>query len=62
MSTFHSDVEIPSDNNLKKKPETVLFHNETKIGADVIDQMTRKYSVKTASRRWPIRVFYNILD
>ena len=62
MSTFHSDVEIPSDNNLKKKPKNVLFYNETKIGADVIDQMTRKYSVKTVSRRWPIRVFYNILD
>ena len=27
-----------------------------------IDQMARTYSVKAASRRWPIQVFYNILD
>ena len=41
MSTIHFDVEISSDNNLKKKSETVLFHNKTKAGVDVIDQMTR---------------------
>ena len=62
MSTLHPDVEIPSDNNPKKKPETVLFYNKTKADVDVIDQMTRKYSVKAASRRWPIHVFYNVID
>ena len=62
MSTLHFDVEIPSDNNSKKKPETVLFYNKTKAGLDVIDQMTRKYFVKAASRRWPIHVFYNVID
>ena len=62
MSTLHPDVKIPSDNNPKKKPKTVLFYNKTKAGVDVIDQMTRKYSVKAASRRWPIHVFYNVID
>ena len=33
-----------------------------KFGADVLDQMTRIYSMKAASRRWPIHVFYNIID
>ena len=46
----------------RKKPETILFYNKTKAGVDVIDQMTRKYSVKPASRRWPIHVFYNVID
>ena len=62
MSTLHPDVEISSHNNPKKKPETALFYNKTKAGVDVIDQMARKYSVKVASRRWPIHVFYNIID
>ena len=59
MSTLHPDVEITSDNNLKKKPETVLFNYKTKAGVDVIDQMARKYSVKAASKRWLIHLFYN---
>ena len=62
MSTLHPDVEIPSHKNPKKKPETVLFYNKTKSGVDVIDQMARKYSVKAGSRRWPVHVFYNVID
>lgn len=38
------------------------FYNATKFGVDVIDQMAKKYSVKAPSRRWPVQVFYNILD
>lgn len=60
FSTLHSTVNI--DNNEKKKPETVQFYNSTKFGVDVVDQMARKYSVKSSSRRWPVQVFYNILD
>ena len=42
---------IPEHNNPKRKPETVLFYNRTKIDMDVLDQMSRLYSVKAASRR-----------
>ena len=62
MSTLHPDVKIPSHNYSKKKPETVLSYNKTKSGVDVIDQMAKKYSVKTGSRRWPVHVFYNVID
>ena len=68
MSTLHLDVEIPLHNNPEIKPETVLFYNnvlfynKTKAGVDVIDQIARKYSVKAASRRWLIHVFYIIID
>ena len=62
MSALHPDVEIPSDNNPNKKPETVLFYNKTKAGVDVVNQLTRKYFVKAASRRWPIHVFFNVID
>ena len=27
-----------------------------------IDQMARRYSTRAAARRWPVHVFYNILD
>jgi len=29
---------------------------------DIVDQMTRKYSTKAPSRRWPMHIFYNILN
>ena len=60
LSSMHSDVDIA--NNEKKTPETVTFYNSTKYGVDVLDQMARKYTVKAGSRRWPVHVWYNILD
>lgn len=60
LSTMHSSTSISEDS--KKKPETILYYNNTKYGVDVVDQMARKYSVKAGSRRWPVHVFYNILD
>ncbi|CAH2089749.1 unnamed protein product [Euphydryas editha] len=60
LSSKHKSVKIAS--NRKRTPETVSFYNKTKFGVDVLDQMARKYSVKAGSRRWPLQVFYNILD
>ena len=50
------------DTTTKKKPETVTFYNKTKCGVDIADQMARQYTVKAGTRRWPVAVFYNILD
>lgn len=60
MSTLHSSVTFES--NEKKTPNVIQFYNKTKFGVDVLDQMAKKYSVKASSRRWPVHVFYNILD
>ena len=57
---MHQSVSIGTD--VKKIPETVAFYNSTKFGVDIVDQMARKYTVKAGSRRWPVQVFYNILD
>ena len=46
----------------KKNPKQYFFYNETKVGVDVLDQMSRCYSVKAGSRHWPIHVFYNVID
>ena len=45
-----------------KTAESIEFYNKTKFGVDVMDQMARKYSTKSSSRRWPLQVFFNILD
>lgn len=42
-------------------PETIAFYN-TKFGVDMTDQVARKYSTKSKSNRWPVQVFFNILD
>lgn len=60
LSSMHPDISVGSDE--KQKPETIDFYNSTKYGVDVVDQMTRKYTVKAGSRRWPMQVFYNVLD
>ena len=44
------------------KPETVFFYNQTKVGMDVLDQMSRLYSMKAARRKWPVHIFYDVID
>jgi hypothetical protein len=60
MSTLHTSIAVGGDP--KKIPENVAFYNSTKFGVDVINQMARNYSVKAGSRRWPIQIWYNVLD
>ncbi|KAJ8277134.1 hypothetical protein GJAV_G00071830 [Gymnothorax javanicus] len=60
LSTLHHDVAIGTDR--KRMPETILLYNSTKVAVDVLDQMARLYSVKGATRRWPVAVFSNMLD
>ena len=57
LSTKHTGVRI--EDNYKRVPETIAFYNKTKYG---VDKMARKYSVKAGSFRWPLQVFFNILD
>ena len=62
LSSLHQDEQVPRKVNPKHKPDLVLYRNQTKVGVDVYDQMVRTYSVKAACRRWPVHVFYNIID
>jgi hypothetical protein len=59
LSTEHKSAKILDVNN---KPELVHDYNQTKYGVDVADQMLRMYSSKAACRRWPLSVFFNLLD
>lgn len=61
LSTMHTSVAVDEDTQ-KKLPETVSLYNSTKFGVDILDQMSRLYTVKFGCRRWPMHVFFNVLD
>ena len=60
LSSMHDVVQ--TENTTKRKPNTVTLYNTTKCGVDVMDQMVREYTVRTGTRRWPVAVFYNMID
>lgn len=39
-----------------------MWYNKTKGGVDTIDRMLASYSVRRFCPRWPMIVFYNMLD
>ncbi|KAL7870844.1 hypothetical protein SRHO_G00083410 [Serrasalmus rhombeus] len=45
-----------------KKPIIILDYNKNKGGVDNLDKMTATYTCQRMTRRWPMVVFYNILD
>ena len=63
MSTMHNQVEI--DKNLDsraKKPYTVLDYRSTEGAVDTFDQMIGAYSCARKTKRWPMRLFYIMID
>ena len=60
LSTMHTSTACCD--SPKKKPAIINFYNVNKVGVDVLDQMTRQYSTLSASFRWPLAVWANILD
>lgn len=49
LSSLHENLNVSE--NEKKTPEVIQYYNSTKYGVDVLDQMSRKYSTKSSSRR-----------
>ena len=49
LLTIHNSPSV--DDSAKTKPDVILFYNKNKFGVDVVDQMVRKYSTYSASRR-----------
>lgn len=60
MSTLHHDAEI--SDRADKKPKMILDYNSTKGAVDTLDQLLGTYTCKRKTNRWPMIVFYNILD
>ena len=57
-STLRQNITIAE--NAKKTPEIVKAYNDTKYDVDIVDQMARKYTVGTSTKRWPIHSFQNL--
>lgn len=45
-----------------KKPEMILDYIAIKGAVDTVDQMCGSYSVKRITRRWPLVIFFSIID
>lgn len=56
---MHHDDEI---DELTGKPEIIMEYNRTKSGVDTVDKMCVAYNVARNSRRWPLTVFFNLLN
>ncbi|XP_071639052.1 piggyBac transposable element-derived protein 4-like [Temnothorax longispinosus] len=59
LSSVHKSVKMDND---KSKPETILYYNKNKSGTDVFDQMCSNYSCARRTSRWPLRLFFGIID
>lgn len=59
---MHHDGKIDSTTGAKQKPEIVTFYNKTKCGVDIVDKMCNQYNVTRNSRRWPLTIFFNLLN
>lgn len=44
------------------KPEIIEFYNATKGGVDTFDQMCAQYSCGRKTKRWPLCMFYGMLN
>ncbi|CAB3249420.1 unnamed protein product [Arctia plantaginis] len=60
--TVSSMHHMPDIDDTSKKPEVILFYNKTKIGVDLLDQRCSNYSTSRRTRRWPLAIFYRLLD
>lgn len=62
LSTMHNDDKIDKSTGESKKPEIISFYNMTKGAVDVVDEMAAAYSTARISRRWPMVIFFSLLN
>ncbi|XP_046628277.1 uncharacterized protein LOC124309075 [Neodiprion virginianus] len=56
-STYSKSTEI-----IDGKPQIILHYNKTKEQTDCFEQLCHAYTVTKRTNRWPVRIFYGILD
>ena len=62
LSTLHNDDKIDGETGAARKPDIVTFYNATKGGVDTVDQMSSLYNCARNTRRWPMVIFYRLLN
>ena len=58
LSSSHSGEEVAENN----KPALIFDYNKGKGGVDQLDQNIDEFTCRRKTVRWPLVVFYNILD
>ena len=58
LSSMHNQPII----NSTGKPEMIHYYNTTKGAVDTFDQMCGIHSTSSKTRRWPLCMFYRILN
>lgn len=61
LSTEHDDDKV-SNKESDYKPDIVLHYNNTKGAVDATDQMAAKYTTQRKTLRWPMVLFYHIIN
>lgn len=59
LSTLHNDAGIDACTN---KPNIIVDYNRTKSGVETLDQLVRMYTCKRKTLRWPMVLFFNMID
>lgn len=59
LSSMHHSSTVDEESG---KPEIIQFYNSTKTGVDTLDQKCASYSGHRRSRRWPLTIFYAIIN
>uniref|UniRef100_A0A1B6FAD5 PiggyBac transposable element-derived protein domain-containing protein n=1 Tax=Cuerna arida TaxID=1464854 RepID=A0A1B6FAD5_9HEMI len=59
---MHDALTIDETTGEQRKPEIITFYNSTKGGVDTCDQLCSLYSVSRKSRRWPLVIFFCLLN
>lgn len=59
LSSFHKTPELDP---VSGKPEIIMFYKSTKKATQTFDQLCQEYTTCRMTRRWPVRVFYGMLD
>lgn len=62
ISTMHETDTIDPDTGDNNKPEIITYYNKTKSGVDVVDQKRKQYTVKRVCNRWPLAIFFPLMD
>lgn len=61
-SSMHHTDKIDEATGDQRKPEIISFYNLSKGGVDTADQLCGEYNVARNTKRWPMVVFYGLLN
>ncbi|KAF2903873.1 hypothetical protein ILUMI_02291 [Ignelater luminosus] len=60
LLTMHDSSQISETE--KKKLQMIIDYNKRMSGVDTMDKLVRTYTVKRQAKKWPVTVFYNMID